>query len=822
MPHGLEPPDKFGHRNAMPPHDASDTLTTPSRWPLAAVAAIVILAWVALSWPWLSGVVTIPWDAKAHFQPQLQFLAEAWHSGRSPFWTPYVFAGSPQIADPQSLIFSPPFALIAALEPVPGFRLGDGAVLGTLLAGALAFVVIFRDRGWHPTGAVVAALAFAFGAAAAWRIQHIGQVLSLGYFAITLALIARALERGSIGYGFAAGLVAGFMVLGRDQVALLGVYVLAGLVIAAIAMAPRPWQALKTSLLPLLAGALGAVLVATVPILLTAVLAEGSNRPAIDLIGAGKGSLHPAALLTGLFANLYGAAGPLENFWGAPSPAFEARFGPQDLYLARNMSQLYLGLIPMGLILTIGVVRGALLRREIVALSVAALLVLIFALGRFTPGFRLLFELPGISFYRRPADALFILGALLALLGGYLTHLVMTDAAPRAKPWQRILEVAIFAGALGLALWLAWTVGRLSVAAVPLVTALLCGVLAVGALVAARGFALRGSGLAAAIVLAATLTVDLSVNNGPSESTALPAQDYDVLRADSTNETIALLKSETAATAGPDRRDRIELAGIGFHWPNASLVHRLDNTLGYNPLRLGIYSKATGAGDHVALPDQRTFSPLMPGYRSLLADMLGLRFIATGVPVEQIDKALKPGDLNLIARTPDAYVYENPRALPRVLLVTKAETADFDAILATGQWPSGFDPRRTVLLDRALPPLPRDPLATGRPAAAPAPAAANAPGQSPAGSVRIADYGTTEVTLRVEAPQGGYVVLNDVWHPWWQVEIDGAPAEILRANVLFRAVAVPPGRSTVRFVFKPFRGLFQDIGKRLRAARAHG
>lgn len=780
------------------------------RWPLASVICIVILAWIALSWPWLSGVVTIPWDAKAHFQPQLQFLAQAWHSGHSPFWTPYVFAGSPQIADPQSLIFSPPFALIAALEPVPGFRLGDFAVLGTLLAGALAFVVIFRDRDWHPAGAVVAALAFAFGAAAAWRIQHVGQVLSLGYFAITLALIARALERGSLAYGFAAGIVAGFMVLGRDQVALLGVYVLAWLVIAAIAMARKPWQALRTSLMPLLAGGLGAVLVATVPILLTAVLAEESNRPAIDLIGAGKGSLHPAALLTGLFANLYGAAGPLDNFWGAPSPAFEARFGPQDLYLARNMSQLYLGLIPMGLVLTIGIVRGALLRREIVALSVAALLVLIFALGRFTPGFRLLFELPGISFYRRPADALFILGALLALLGGYLTHLIMTGAEPRARPWQRIVEVAIFVAALALALWLAWTVGRLSIAAVPLVTALLCGVLCIGALVAARGFALRGAGLAAAVVLAVTLTVDLSVNNGPSESTALPSQDYDVLRADSANETIALLKRETARTAGPDRRDRIELAGIGFHWPNASLVHGLDNTLGYNPLRLGLYSKATGAGDHVALPDQRSFSPLMPGYRSLLADMLGLRFIATGVPVEQIDKALKPGDLTQIARTADAYVYENPRALPRALLVTKAAKADFDAILASGQWPAGFDPRQSVLLDRDTPPLPPGPIVTGR----------SPPGPAQPGSIRIAAYGTTEVSLKVDAPQGGYVVLNDVWHHWWQAEIDGASAEMLRANVLFRAVAVPPGRSTVRFVFRPFRGLFEDVGKRLHLRRA--
>jgi hypothetical protein len=771
------------------------------------VFCIVALAWLALSWPWLSGMVTIPWDAKAHFHPQLQFLASAWQRGLSSFWTPYVFSGSPQVADPQSLIFSPPFALIAALNPTPDFRWSDGAVLGTLLAGALAIVVLFRDRDWHPAGAVVAALAFAFGAAAAWRIQHVGQVLSLGYFAVTLVLVARALERGSSAYGFAAGVVAGFMVLGRDQVALIAVYVLAGLVVAAILMAKRPWRALRTSLPPLLAGILGAALVATLPILLTAFLALESNRPEIDLIGAGKGSLHPAALLTGLFANLYGAAGPLENFWGAPSPAWEARFGPADLYLARNMSQLYLGLIPMGLILTVGIVRGALLRREIMALSAAALVVLIYALGRYTPGFQLLFELPGVDFYRRPADAVFILGALLALLGGYLTHLVMTDTAPRARPWQRAAESVLFAAAFGLAFWLAWTVGRIQVAALPLLISLLCGMLAIGALVAARGLSLQGSGLAAAIVLASTMTIDLAVNNGPSESTALPSQRYEVLRADSTNETIAVLKRETARTAGPDRRDRVELAGIDFHWPNASLIHELDNTLGYNPLRLGLYSKATGAGDHVALPDQRTFSPLMPSYRSLLADMLGLAFIATGVPVEQIDKALKPGDLVQIARTRDAYVYQNPRALPRVLLVTQASKADFDAILTSGQWPQGFDPRISVLLDHDLPALP---------------AGSGQPGQGQPGSVRIADYGTTEVKLAVDAPRGGIVVLNDVWHHWWQVEIDGKPAELLRANVLFRAVQVPPGRSTVRFVFRPFRGLFEDLGRTLRAARDGG
>ena len=144
-----------------------------------------------------------------------------------------------------------------------------------------------------------------------------------------------------------------------------------------------------------------------------------------------------------------------------------------------------------------------------------------------------------------------------------------------------------------------------------------------------------------------------------------------------------------------------------------------------------------------------------------------------------------------------------------MLLVPKAEKADFDAILATGKWPEGFDPRRTVLLDSAAPPAPSLATPTG-----------GQQGQAQPGTVRIADYGTTEVTLKIDAPQGGYVVLNDVWHRWWQVEIDDEPAELLRANVLFRAVQVPPGRSTVRFVFRPLRGLFEDVGKRLRGQMA--
>ena len=130
--------------------------------------------------------------------------------------------------------------------------------------------------------------------------------------------------------------------------------------------------------------------------------------------------------------------------------------------------------------------------------------------------------------------------------------------------------------------------------------------------------------------------------------------------------------------------------------------------------------------------------------------------------------------------------------LPRVLFATEARAADFTRMLADGVWPAA-DLRSTVLLER--------------------PPAASATPRRP-GQVRIVSYRNTEVILEADSPDGGWVVLNDLWHPWWVAEIDGRPAEILRANVLFRAVAVPPGRHRVRFVFRPIAGAWAQLRKR--------
>ncbi|MCH9809135.1 MAG: hypothetical protein K0U74_15525 [Alphaproteobacteria bacterium] len=768
-----------------------------------AAAAISFLGgWLLLAWPWLSGQVTIPWDAKAHFQPQAQFLAGSLARGDSPFWNPYAFSGYPQVADPQSLIFSPPFLLLALFTRAPSLWAVDATVLVAIAAGGLALIAWFKDRGWHPGGALLCALAFAFGAAMSWRLQHTGQVLSLVYLAIVLFLLDRALRQSNWRYGLGAGVVAAFMVLGRDQVGLLGTYLLIGYVV---------WywldgdgeDRIRRSLLPLLAGGVAGVLLIALPLMMTLLVAEASNRPQISFEGAGAGSLHPALLLTWLIPDLFGASGHMRDYWGPPSFAWK----DTGLFVAQNMGVIYLGAIP-ALLVFWGLCAGRLFAREIRFFTGALAVAVIYALGWYTPVFAAFHAfLPGVDLFRRPADAVFIIGFLGAILAGYAAHRAWehdaTDLVGQ-RGWLICAGVAVAVLITGAVL--SWSFDRLELAARPLITSALLMAGAGGVIFLSRWLQPIRPVISAGLLAAFTVG-DLATTNGPNTSNALPTAHYDVLSPNTENETVATLHRLVAEGLSKTRRDRVELVGLGFHWPNASLTHELENTLGYNPVRLAIYEQATGAGDSSGLPDQRRFSEIMPSYNSTMADLLGLRFVASGVEIEQIDPKLKVGDLNLVARTKDAFIYENPSALPRVLYATESYRDNFDkwpeiarSGLSLGFHLSGLKFERSVLL--------HDEKQSGRiwPTYPP-----GLPG--PARSARIESYANTEVVIVADGP-GGYVVLNDVWHPWWVAQVDGQPAKVERANYLFRAVAVPPGRHTVRFKFAPISGALQAFWAR--------
>ena len=747
-------------------------------------AGALAAAWMVLAWQWLSGTVTIPWDAKAQFLPQLQFLAASFAKGESPFWTPNVFSGHPQIADPQSLIFSPPYVLLALFNSAPTAWAADTTIYLMLLASAIALMLWLADKGLHPAAAVMAALSFAFGAAMAWRIQHVGQVMSLAYLPVVLLFLDRALTRRSVANSALAGLAAALLVLGRDQIALLSVYFLIAYVVSGWWTAPDRAASVRTSIKPLAAAAFVGSLVIAIPVILTALVAADSNRPSIDFEGAGHGSLHPALLLTAFAPDVFGSSGHYGEYWGPPSGIWK----DTQLYLAQNMGQLYIGALPI-LMLIRGLATGVIWRREVRIFTIALGVSIVYALGWYTPVFKFMHAyMPGVDLYRRPADAVFVIGFFASVLAGYSFHAVLTEHRERLSPQQVLVYATMPCIAFALMIGLAVYFKTIERAWPAIATA--AGLMA-AALIAL--WLVRAWGLgppAATALIAVLMTADLGFSNGPGNATGLPPVAYEVLDPATKNSTIAKLKELVASNTSDNRRDRVELVGFGFHWPNASLTHGLENTLGYNPLRLGLYTRATGAGDQVGLPSQKGFSPLWPSYRSRLSDLLGLRYIATSVPIDGIDTGLKPGDLTLLAKTDDGYIYENSRALPRVLFATQSLRADFSSLLQTGAWPE-FDPATAVLLEDA---------ATGK--------------AGGLGSARISAYHNTNIAIEAESQDGGFVVLNDIWQPWWFATLDGEDAPLLRANVLFRAVKVPPGHHTIRFSFEPLRGAFAQLKSR--------
>lgn len=759
-------------------------------WPFAGSAGAFTMLWIVFAWPWLSGAFTIPWDGKAHFAPQIQFMAASFGRGECPWWTPNVFAGHPQIADPQSMLFSPPFVILALIDSAPGPWAIDCVALLALLAAGLGVLWLARDLGWHWAGAMIAAIGFAFGAAMAWRLQHFGQVMSLAYLPFTLLFLRRAIVQPRIAYGALAGLFAALIVLGRDQVGLLSIYLLAGYAMTLILASDDIGRRLRGALLPLGAGALVAALLVTVPIMLTLALAQHSNRPAIAFEDAAAGSLHPALLITGLVPHLFGAAGEMRDYWGPPSFFWTGT----GLYLAQNMGVVYIGALSL-VLLIVGVLRGWLVDRQILFFATAWVLILLYGLGWYTPAFRVLHEVvPGVSFYRRPADAVFLIGAIGALLAGYVAHRLMTEAVTADLPNRRTLAAigAILLALFVLAVLFAVLVGRLDQAVVPLALAGFWLAVACTALLAGLWLAPIRPMLAGGLLVAAVAS-DLVINNGPNGASALPSATLAMLEPDGRDETIATLKQLVAKRRGSTYRDRIEMVGLGYHWPNTPLTHGLHATLGANPVRLGIYVAATGAGDTVAEGGQRAFPPLFPSYRSPLANLLGLRFIVTGDPIEKIDRSLAPGTLKLVARTAKARIYENAQALPRVLFAHQAQAANFAKIVETGRWPR-TDFHSTVLLEQLPAQLQSNPGKTHRP-----------------GKIAIRSYRNTVITLEVNSPDGGWAILNDVWHPWWQAEVDGRPVPILKANIVFRAIDVPPGQHTVRLTFRPLSGAWRDL-----------
>ncbi|CAN5447565.1 hypothetical protein BH11CYA1_BH11CYA1_48620 [soil metagenome] len=214
--------------------------------------------------------------------------------------------------------------------------------------------------------------------------------------------------------------------------------------------------------------------------------------------------------------------------------------------------------------------------------------------------------------------------------------------------------------------------------------------------------------------------------------------------------------------------------------PNSNIVYKISSMRVHNPMqpaRFAEFTKLCGARldefrnqtyemvtDHVDLASVRyiisQFKPLPQRYKLVTTTSQGIS------------------------------VYENPNRLPETYLVSRwRQATDRDDAIGQIQ-ASDFDPRYEVVLEGTLP-------ANGQRSA-----------MTPLVAKRV---NCNQIDIAVASSNDSILVLTDIYYPGWQATIDGKETEILRANFLFRAIAVPAGNHAVTFTYRPqsFRvGLF--------------
>ncbi len=167
---------------------------------------------------------------------------------------------------------------------------------------------------------------------------------------------------------------------------------------------------------------------------------------------------------------------------------------------------------------------------------------------------------------------------------------------------------------------------------------------------------------------------------------------------------------------------------------------------------------------------------------SPLLDVFNVKYVLTAPGVR-----LPEGQGYRLVFNQDLAIYENLRALPRAFAVHRPvllkETNEIISYMASGR----FDPRAEVILEE-------------EPAAV---LAARGGASAAPSTVSVERYRFDEVKLGAEMAADGWVVLADSYYPGWEATVDGAPARILRADCTLRAVAVPAGRHTVVFRYRP-------------------
>ncbi len=730
--------------------DQTDHVAEPA--PLGPRAAVLLVAsgfLLAFGHLLRGGEVLYRLDLLHYVYPMRELARQCWLNGELPLWNPYVNCGAPLAALGDQSSFGPLSAL---------FLLGPSALVYAwyLLAlqgiGAAGVGWLLRGRGRSWTAVGVGMLAFGLNGVLVSKHVNPRFIAGMAWLPWALACHQRALERPVWWLG-SAGFLALIILGGCPELAWLAGLLIGGWSLCApsgaAGLRAKLLRRLRTTLLgPAAVGLLGLGLAAVQTLPLAEYIAASTRAG-----GAGQASaawaLHPARLAEVIVPGLYGDIADPGGYRGA------SLLGPGESFPWN--ATLYAGALVVWLALCafLGKSRRVPLWERLYYAGASLLCVLLAMSSPLTD------LLPGAGQFRFAEK--------------FAVGLALTLPALAACGYDRLRE-ARGRLALGLGLGLAALcvglprLGADWIGPDAAVGGLRAGLSVLGALLVlwGAGRVRRVSGL----VLLALLALDLGLH-GRSQYHSMPAAELP-----GTPWACAEVQERTADELPPLRIQRLP-ARTAFPLP-APLRHYTAAAHRFQIESLFMNS-CVGSGYRVD-----GFSPgRLARFRAFFEarPSRALELLSVGWCLSHAEAPPPPAG-RLVARQDSTglRLYAFDGIPPRARLAGRVRwMADEEAV---GE--------RLGATDFGL-----DELALVDPARA---------GQEDAlggGSCTVRSYRPTEILLEVDSAGPGWLLLSDTWYPGWRAEVDGAPRAVVPGNLLFRALEVPAGKSTVRIFFAP-------------------
>jgi hypothetical protein len=210
-------------------------------------------------------------------------------------------------------------------------------------------------------------------------------------------------------------------------------------------------------------------------------------------------------------------------------------------------------------------------------------------------------------------------------------------------------------------------------------------------------------------------------------------------------------------------------------------VRGLRGLSGYDAMDVAAYNDfrrlALVPGGHALLGwNARGVALASPAFR-----LLGVGVLVLSAPLEHPDWELVASPLAGAPERAETYIYRARAPLPRAFCVPAVESPE-SLGRRFGEDPGAWDPLALACVES---------------------------GWRPAAPFTRADVsppefrGNNEVRVRAKLDGDGLLVLTEQHFPGWTAAVDGAPAEILEADAIFRGVALGPGEHDVAFRYRP-------------------